>query len=95
MGGGLNIGGALAMLPAVLVFMIPIIAILTAHQRKMAELMHRPQQNPQADQLSNEIQQMRQILTQQTIALDNLATELRNQRQSDISERISESSVSH
>lgn len=88
-------GNALNMIPAVLVFMIPIIAILTAHQRKMAELMHRPQQNPQNDQLTYEIQQMRQALAQQTIALDNLASELRSQNKTTLTERISESSISN
>ena len=95
MGGGFNIGGIIAMLPAVLIFMIPIIAILTAHQRKMAELVHRPQPNPQADQLAYEVQQMRQALAQQTIALDNLASELRGQNKTTLTERISESSISN
>lgn len=90
------LGNAMNMAPAVVIFMIPIIAILTAHQRKMAELMHRPaQQNPQSDQLAFEVQQMRQALAQQTIALDSLVTELKNQNKASLSERISETQASH
>ena len=60
----------------IVIFMIPIIAILTSHQRKMAELLHGSRQNnlPNADveMLRREVQELKQIVHQQTIAIDNL-----------------------
>ncbi|MBS1721572.1 MAG: hypothetical protein JSS66_01050 [Armatimonadetes bacterium] len=67
-------------LVAGLVFMIPIIAILTAHQRKMAELIHgRRQDNQNAvgghdrmSDLEREIIELKDLVRRQTIALDDL-----------------------
>ena len=68
-----------------LVFLIPIIAILTSHQRKMAELIHgrKEQQGQQADTLPHvhdrlshmerEMAELKDLVRNQTIALDNLA----------------------
>lgn len=77
-----------------LVMMIPIVAILTRHQQKMARIMRgMPEEEPahvriataalsgnqdsqvapQMEQLRNEMVQLRQMVAQQTIALDNLA----------------------
>lgn len=60
-----------------LVFGIPIIAILTHHQRKMAELIHGGQRNQQDTNLANEIMALRQALAQQSIAIDNLQSDIR------------------
>jgi len=60
----------------IVIFMIPIIAILTSHQRKMAELLHGSRQNnlpsPEVEMLRREVQELKQIVHQQTIAIDNL-----------------------
>jgi len=65
------------LIACVLVFMIPIIAILTTHQRKMAELFHRGQpQQGQADEIAAlraEISRLTQAVHQNTIAIDTLA----------------------
>lgn len=55
---------------------VPIVAILTAHQRKMAEIIHgNGGQDPDAVvRLSNEVAELRQLVTQQAIALDDLST---------------------
>jgi hypothetical protein len=60
--------------------MIPIIAILTAHQRKMAELMHqrKPEANPhELLELRRDVQQLKEIVSQQAIQMDDF---LSNQR---------------
>lgn len=63
------------MIPLV-IFMIPIVAILTSHQRKMAELLHgsRQQQlpSPEIDALRREVLELKQIVHQQTIAIDGI-----------------------
>jgi hypothetical protein len=66
----------------VTVMAVPIIAILTSHQRKMAMLIHgahREQQQGSAnnDALVNEIRELKQVVYQQAIALDSLRTEVR------------------
>ncbi|MCE9557482.1 MAG: hypothetical protein K8R88_00880 [Armatimonadetes bacterium] len=57
---------------------IPIIAILTAHQRKMAELMHsrgQEQNNPQLayelQMLRDEVRGLRDQVNQQALAVDS------------------------
>lgn len=63
----------------VMVFIIPLIAVLTHHQRKMAELVHRNQiPTPMPDQarLEREIDSLKQLMHQQAIALDNLQGKL-------------------
>lgn len=59
-----------------LVFMIPIIAILTHHQRKMAELIHgtnrTPLPAPVDANVVNELVRLRELVAQQSIAIDNL-----------------------
>jgi hypothetical protein len=54
------------------IFMIPIIAILTSHQRKMAEIIHAQPQVPTAEinALRQEVAELRQLVNQQAIALD-------------------------
>jgi len=62
----------------VFTFGIPIVAILTHHQRKMAELIHGGQRNQAIDQgLAQELAAMRQALAQQSIAIDNLQSDIR------------------
>jgi len=73
----------------VLIFGIPIIAILTGHQRKMAELMRQPVQgafNPETQALREEIRELKQLVYQQSIAIDNLARPL--PKEAEIQSRI-------
>lgn len=64
------------------VFGIPILAILTSHQRKMAELMRSQSGNPQAQQeaqaLRYEVAQLRDLVNQQQIQLDTLQMQMRS-----------------
>lgn len=59
-----------------IVFMIPIVAILTHHQRKMAELMHGTGGDgvgrAEVESLRQEIRELKQLVHQQTIALDGI-----------------------
>jgi hypothetical protein len=60
-----------------LIFMIPIIAILTSHQRKMAELIHRGSgennnTNALIAGLQREVYELRQMVNQHAVALDDL-----------------------
>jgi len=53
---------------------IPLVAMLNAHQRRMAEIIHR---NPPANQgefeaIRLELSEMRQLMNQHTIALDDM-----------------------
>lgn len=60
----------------IIIFMIPIVAILTTHQRKMAELVHRnpaPNSNGEIDALRREVQELKEIVHQQTLAIDNIS----------------------
>ncbi|MBS1706136.1 MAG: hypothetical protein JST40_09700 [Armatimonadetes bacterium] len=65
-------------LTVALIFGIPIIAILTAHQRKMAELMHgNPANNNhligEVQALRHEVQQLKEMLHTQMLANDRPA----------------------
>ena len=68
----------IAILGMMLVFGIPIIAILTHHQRKMAELIHQKKNEVTPDMgaalhgIAEEVRQMRQELHNQAIAVDDL-----------------------
>lgn len=58
------------------VMLIPIIAILTTHQRRMAELIHGNQANntsSEIEALRREVQDLKQIVHQQTLAIDNIS----------------------
>ena len=66
----------LVFLIPILIFMTPIIAILTAHQRKMAEILHSRPQVPteEIQALRREVADLRQLVHQQAIALDGRST---------------------
>ncbi len=68
-----------------MIFAIPIIAILTGHQRKMAELMqsrHAAQnlQSPEIQILRAEILELKDLVRQQAIALDTLQNKVLESR---------------
>jgi hypothetical protein len=55
------------------IFMIPIIAILTRHQQKMAELIHGGQrENQQITQIMHELYELKQLVHQQTMQIDDI-----------------------
>lgn len=59
-------------------FMIPIVAILTSHQQKMAKIMRQnadTSSNAQIEQMRVEMEALRQLVMQQTIAIDNLSSQ--------------------
>lgn len=69
------------MLMGGLVFLIPIVAILTAHQRKMAELIHgRKQEGQEMPSLNSErmammereLLELKDLVRRQTIVLDDI-----------------------
>ena len=60
----------------IILLMIPLVAILTTHQRKMAQLLHGKRNdlpNPEVESLRKEMAEVRGLLHQQMIAIDNLA----------------------
>lgn len=70
-------------IPIVFAF-IPIIAILTKHQRSMAEIIHKSQTNNSHDlvrelsSLRYEVAQLRERVNEQTIALDAMNSRTAN-----------------
>jgi len=56
--------------------MIPIVAILTVHQQKMARIVHesRQVQDPEVAQLRMEVHQLKEMVHQQMLALDAYST---------------------
>ena len=76
-----------------LVVVLPIVAILTQHQRKMAEILHSRQQqegNPEIAALRHEIRELKELIHQQAIALDTATGRVRPPMPptSDLRERI-------
>ncbi len=67
----------IALVLGAILFLIPIVAILTQHQQKMARLMREGQpQNPaESEAIRREMETLRQLVMQQTIAIDNLAAQ--------------------
>jgi hypothetical protein len=67
-----------AIIACVMVFGIPIVAILTHHQRKMAEIIHsrahdiNPVVVDEVNRLRGEVDRLRQELHETTIALDDM-----------------------
>lgn len=77
-----------AVVPVVMVFSIPVIAIMTGHQRKMAEIFASQNQgvNPLAvDSLAREVAELKSLVHQQALELDNVSTTLRRMEQRSVS----------
>jgi archaellum biogenesis ATPase FlaH len=70
--------GVLALMIPIFAISIPIIVILTNHQRKMAELLHsNSNQNAssaESVQILRELSELRALVHQQSILIDNLST---------------------
>lgn len=65
-----------SVLVPMVIFMIPIVAILTKHQQRMAELIHGNRQgapNPEIDMLRHEVAELKSLVHQQTLVLDEIA----------------------
>ncbi|HWD38890.1 MAG TPA: hypothetical protein VG944_08590 [Fimbriimonas sp.] len=54
-------------------FMVPIVAVLTKHQQKMALILKQGSSDHHVDKLAADVEQLRSMVAQQTILLDNLA----------------------
>ncbi len=72
-----NLEDMMALVIPIIIFMIPIVAILTAHQRKMTEILHTRKGNDQQAgtdiaALQHEMRELKQLMYQQAIAIDNL-----------------------
>jgi hypothetical protein len=74
------------------VFLVPIVWILTSHQRKMAELIHGNQSRRpvlQNEGLETEVRDLKQIVYQQSIAIDAISTKLDQISNTDVQSRMS------
>lgn len=77
-----GIGSAVEALAPILgmlvVFSIPLIAILTSHQRKMAELLHRGQENDryiaEIHALRREVDELKSLVRRQTQMIETSST---------------------
>ncbi|MCC7433511.1 MAG: hypothetical protein IT363_02425 [Methanoregulaceae archaeon] len=75
----------LAAIALVICALIPIIYMLIKHQQTMAKILHE-NQNRTDDGLRREVDQLKQLVMQQTITLDSLAQENRQLRDRSTSE---------
>lgn len=77
----MNGGEMIGMITSALMMMIPIVWILTKHQQKMTTLIRgEAQQSESSIDLKRELASLRELVSQQTIAIDNISrsqTELR------------------
>lgn len=87
----MNPGIIALMIPIIailMIFGIPLIGMLTKHQQRMAELMHangNSALDARVDALQRDMAELKELLHQQTIALDRLSTPLPS---AEIRERI-------
>lgn len=75
--GGADPIAAIALLIPITALMIPIVAILTMHQRKMAEMMRQRHQQESPHEIAaikHELQELRQLVNQQAIQMDDFLT---------------------
>ena len=86
----MQIEGILALLIPIFALSIPIVAILTKHQKEMAQTyaqQHRlqPAHNPELTQMREEMRMLREQLNQQSIMLDDIRSQGKN-----LQERVNE-----
>lgn len=81
-----------ALMIPILALMIPIVAILVSHQQKMAQIIHGSgggvDARNQIEALRGEIAQLKQLVHQQAIQMDNLLSARRGSSSSEIGARI-------
>ena len=61
----------------IIALMIPIVAILVSHQQKMAQIIHSNRAqvpNHELEALRTEVRELKELIHQQAIAFDSLAT---------------------
>lgn len=80
--------GQIGVFIPIVLAMIPIVAILTSHQQKMAQIVHGSKagqlndaQAAEIERLRHELQDLKALVHQQTIAIDNLSSLPRSQSQ--------------
>lgn len=75
---------------------IPVIRILTRHQAQMAQIIHGQSQNQtnvnESAQLRDEVRQLRELMHQQAIALDNLRDDVKAMNAGSVQARLTENS---
>lgn len=67
---------ALPLLIPIVALLIPIVAVLTKHQQRMAEIMAQGKVDGPSSEISalrGEVSELKRLLYQQTIVLDNIA----------------------
>lgn len=96
-----DLPGSIAVMIPIVALLIPIVVILTKHQIKMTALIHgrtidandnivaTTSTNGQS-QLTEEVRQLRELMHQQAIALDNLRDEVRGSNS--VQDRINQNS---
>ena len=79
-----DIGELAGVAAAVLFFALPIVAVLTNHQRRMAEILHGKNREENVDsRVLAEIGSLRQLIAEQTLQIDSLS-----RRQEELSRRL-------
>ena len=64
----------IALFIPIVALLIPIVAILVSHQQKMAQLYHKsPIDSPEVNSLRQEIAELKTLVHNQAITLDNIA----------------------
>lgn len=86
-----DLGEMIPIVAIVMTFSVPLVAILVHHQRKMAEMIHRNhtqamQVHPETDALRREVAELKHLMHQQAIVLDDMKGRLASQ---DVTQRIS------
>jgi len=81
------------MVGMVVIFMIPIVGILTRHQQKMALIMRQTHLETQG-QPSREAQELRQMIRDQSIAIEQMRSEVRQMNSAMSNSRADDSMTS-
>lgn len=75
----MDLGELTGLAAVVMIFGIPIAAILTGHQRKMAEMMNHQANNPvfaEVQRLQQEVAYLRNMMNEQALQMDDLRRSL-------------------
>jgi hypothetical protein len=71
--------GFVALMIPIVALLIPIVAMLTKHQQSMAEILHGSGgTTAELDQMRYEIQELKNLVNQQTLTIDNLDSKVRS-----------------
>ncbi|MBS1702494.1 MAG: hypothetical protein JST12_12585 [Armatimonadetes bacterium] len=90
----MSLGDMAGILVPIAALSIPVIKILTRHQAQMTQLIHSqgnlPQVQNDTSELREEVRQLRELMHQQAIAIDNLRDDIRSSN--NVQARIAENS---